>query len=540
MVWRDAIGALDPGTIVILQENEPDARWSTVERMGRGGAWPEEAVCFAPASSLPRFTGPGPAGLVVLRDGALPEGLGGNAAVYEDEGAYEDAWARLSALSRRAFWLSERFRDLAEYIAGERGLDGIAQRISEMYGHPAAVYDNTFQLLGHSDRAGFLAFGSGDLLGDIDGGCVPHLAVRQVQDEQAPAFFTSASPRPSLVYHPGGQFKHYVTPVLIGTTVAGSFSVYLPMDGDLDALGLEYLERLAKLLSITMQRSDFYASNKAHFYARFFASVLADGPDRDRDWENRIQGYGYVLRPCMHVVAARFPSSVHTRVELNNLVSALHHLLPGSIYYVQSDLIVLFCSNDPGQFTLAPLLGRGGAFLQQNRLRLGVSSEFHAMADIRRHYDQARSAIEAGRRYFPWDSVHFYDDLRPCCMVCALALRGEDLDSYCYPPFMELFERDRERGTQLCQTLFYYLMDPKNTKKVCEKLHIHKNTLYFRLDKAQQVMGQGVEKASASAQIFLTVLVLRYQERIDWELYEPPKALQAEREAAGRGRHTFS
>lgn len=535
MVWRDAVGALDSNTIVILQEIEPSARWSTAERPAAGGRWPEEAVCFVRASMLARFSGPEkPAGLVVLRDQTLPERLEVNAAVYEDEGAYEDAYQRLTALSRRAFWLSERFRDLAEYIAGERDMDGVAERISQMYSRPAAVYDNTFQLLGHSDREGFLAFGSTDLLGDIDSGLVPSTAVRQVQDEQAPRFFTSASPQPSLVYHPGGLFKHYVTPILIGITVAGSFSVYLPMDGELDALGREYLERLAKLLSITMQRSDFYASNKAHFYAHFFASVLGEGPERDRDWAERIRGYGYTLRESMHVVAARFPNSVHTRVELNNLVSALHHLLPGSIYYIQSDLIILFCSNDPGQFTLAPLLGRGGAFLSQNSLRLGVSSEFRNLADIRRHYDQARSAIEAGRRFFPWDSVHFYDDLRPCCMVCALARQGEDLASYCYPPFMELFELDRERGTQLCQTLYYYLTDPKNPKKVCEKLHIHKNTLYFRLDKAQQVVGRGVEKAALSAQIFLTVLVLRYLERIDWELYEPPRSLQAELAAAGR------
>lgn len=535
MVWHQAMAALDSSTIVILQENAPEAPWAGVERPDPRDGWPEEAICFVRASRLGSFTGGGaPAGVVILKDGALPERLPENAALCGNQRTWDEGYRRLRALSRRALWFSERFQDIAEYIAGERELDRIAQKVSEMYGYPVTVSDNTFQLLGHSDRAGFLAFDSGDLMGDIDRGCVPSAAVRQIQDEQAPRFFTSASPRPSLVYHPAGQFKHYVTPILMGTTVAGSFSVYLPTDAELDELGISYLERLAKLLSITMQRSDFYASNKAHFYAHFFASVLGDGPDRDRDWADRIQGYGYVLRESMRVVAARFPNSVRTQVELNSLVSAMHHLLPGSIYYVQSDLIVLFCSNDPGQFTLGPLLGRGGAFLRQSGLRVGVSSEFHAVSDIRRHYDQARAAIEAGRRFFPWDSVHFYDDLRPCCMVCALARQGEDLDSCCYPPFMELFRRDQERGTQLCQTLYYYLMDPKNPKNVCERLHIHKNTLYFRLDKAQQVVGRGIEKAAVNAQIFLTVLVLRYLERVDWELYEPPQALQAALEAAGR------
>ena len=64
-------------------------------------------------------------------------------------------------------------------------------------------------------------------------------------------------------------------------------------------------------------------------------------PDYTQDWENRITTYGYTLKPIMRMVAVRFPDTIQKRSELTNLASALHQLFPGSIYFIQDDLILL-------------------------------------------------------------------------------------------------------------------------------------------------------------------------------------------------------
>lgn len=84
---------------------------------------------------------------------------------------------------------------------------------------------------------------------------------------------------------------------------------------------------------------------------------------------------------------------------------------------------------------------------------------------------------------------------------------------YLYPPLMELIDYDRANGSSLVDTLYEYLKDSKNPKAVYEKLYIHKNTLYYRLDKIKQIMGVNYEAADVQMKINLTFAILEYQKR---------------------------
>ena len=80
---------------------------------------------------------------------------------------------------------------------------------------------------------------------------------------------------------------------------------------------------------------------------------------------------------------------------------------------------------------------------------------------------------------------------------------------------MHVIDLDRKNNTHLAYTLYEYLQDPAHPQAVADKLFIHKNTLYWRLEKIRGIMGRDFKDAETIANIQMTFHVLRIQNRFD-------------------------
>lgn len=531
MLWKEILSILDSSTIVILQESDPASNFYSIELMSvHEKNLSSDILYFSTFSELHQVLLKAESDLqktstlsiILYCDQPIPKTLPTQfknfAVVYSMDPFFDSFNLSLRAF-RQSFQMNNALQQLTELVASESDLNIICEWISQFYHHPVRIDDNSFSIIGHSDLQGFSIFDAPDLIDDFTIGHVPPNIIRQVQAEQDQTYFRGHSSKPSLIHHTRGKFKHYSTPVLVGATTAGFFSVFLQPNEDLSPLEIIYLEKIAKLISIVIQRTDFYLNNKAHFYTHFFASMLSGKPDYTQDWENRITTYGYTLKPIMRMVAVRFPDTIQKRSELTNLASALHQLFPGSIYFIQNDLILLFCSTDAGEFSASYVNNLGDDFFVRNSLKIGISSEFYSLYDMKTHYNDAKSAIDLGMIFAPKEHFYLYDNLRLYDVVCHLAA-DNDIMSFCYPPFMTLFQYDIDHGTQLGPTLYLYISDPKQPAAVCEKLNIHKNTLYFRLDKARSIMNVDYNQLSVATQIYFTVIILRYTKQIQADIYD--------------------
>ena len=149
-----------------------------------------------------------------------------------------------------------------------------------------------------------------------------------------------------------------------------------------------------------------------------------------------------------------------------------------------------------------------------NNISIGVSSAFENLNSAKQNYQEAKEAIIIGNRYDPNKKIYLYDDYRIADMIATLASHT-DLSSLCYPSLIRLVAYDEAKGANLSYTLFKFLENPKNPAQICEELFIHKNTLYYRLNKISSIMGSSFESASEIAQIHLTFEILKYQGRFD-------------------------
>ena len=60
------------------------------------------------------------------------------------------------------------------------------------------------------------------------------------------------------------------------------------------------------------------------------------------------------------------------------------------------------------------------------------------------------------------------------------------------------------------KTLFCYLHNALSVQKTCEELFIHRNTLYYRIQKIKEIMECDFTEYANSVRIAVTLQILRY------------------------------
>lgn len=518
MKWKDFLSKPYCSTIVILQENEPeDEYYGAVLYNEFVDTLAADVLYFCTAAQARVMKPLGNVSLIVLGDLSTSEISTGtglrNVAVFDNRVDFVRCYNALIAelgLMRR---MDERLQELASLIAEDAGLDCIANHIAETYGHIVTIVNNAQVMMAHST---VYPITIKDIQDDIKRGHIPADVMRKVKRVQ-PRLREKARPSPFLVMHLYGQFKHYMTPVLMGSVTAAYFSVYYQPDETVPEVMISYLERIASLLSIKMQRMDFYSVNKANFYTHLFSVLLGgSGSPRD-DWVGQFGAYGYSLRENKYIVVAEIQDSLPSDALIDNLGKTLTNIFSNSIYLVQDGMIILFSSMSPDSPVTEEMIVSWEDFARVNNLKVGVSSMFRELPDVRPYLEQAKAAVLAGETYSPKNHLFMYDDYR--LAVIASKLSSEPFPySYCYQPLQKLLEYDLANHSQLTYTLYLHLCHLKDPSAAYSELFIHKNTFYFRIEKIRGIMGVNIYAPEVITQITLTFMILQHRKQLDWDL----------------------
>ena len=115
-----------------------------------------------------------------------------------------------------------------------------------------------------------------------------------------------------------------------------------------------------------------------------------------------------------------------------------------------------------------------------------MSNFFTDLKGIRRFYLQAKKAAELGRHLDEAGPVFYYSDTY-FYHIMELCQEKEELRYFIHPAMMKLLYYDQEKHSELLQTLHAFLINPGNTARTAEQLHIHKNTLLYRMNKIKEL-----------------------------------------------------
>lgn len=167
----------------------------------------------------------------------------------------------------------------------------------------------------------------------------------------------------------------------------------------------------------------------------------------------------------------------------------------------------------PGEHPSALLRGVGERVQRWLRLRMGeppwigMSRTATSRDAIHRGIDEARGAVELGRRYFPKPRVLLAEDVLSLAVVEASPSARASLAAILRP----LTAYDRKVRGQLVRTLEAYLGGSLSVMSAARALEVHRHTIEQRVKRIERILGRDLSDGQDRLLLELAVVARRLE-----------------------------
>lgn len=268
---------------------------------------------------------------------------------------------------------------------------------------------------------------------------------------------------------------------------------------------------ISRILSIVFQRSGAYLQGVANPYENILLDVFMHRITNDKLIFDRFRELGRPLKPCLFALSAQLTAEQQTKpTKVEELQVTLRELFPNSSSTFYNGYIILLLSRAIDACPVDPNDSRILNYLKLNELRIGISNMFRSPSQLEHHVLQANRAAFYGRHLDPGEYVYRYSDYLAMNLLDS-ASKTIRLHDFCHPTVLSLFSSGRSSDLELLRTIYYYLHYAKDAVKACAALHIQRSTLFYRVNKFKQLIGEDIDAGDVLFRLLLSFEALRYE-----------------------------
>jgi len=396
---------------------------------------------------------------------------------------------------------------LMDALFSDYGLQYIVDCAFDITGHPIYVVDTSYRYLAISYKGEINSLDSSVLDEESKKGYITDEGVEFIKKVRLDETVRK-NPRPFYFFNVtlgGGTLIDLIK--IHGIEVARIMMYEL--DKPFTKLDKVIFSRLAGIISLELRKSSFFRSNRGVMYSYLFAELLEHGVSNYTSVTKRLQVMGFELMENLQIMVVDAASSrLKSEARFEMIASQLHLILTRSMYvFYQDRLVMLISRSDKG--ISESELSRVNGYLAENSLVAGLSNSFSNIQDVRQYYRQALKAAELGDKVYHSPAIYHYSNLSLLHMLSICEAEG-NLINFCNPKLLALLKYDRDRNTELTKTLYQYLLRVQVSRKTATDLHIHKNTLLYRIEKIKEVLGSSLDDGEELMQLHMSFHILSY------------------------------
>lgn len=251
--------------------------------------------------------------------------------------------------------------------------------------------------------------------------------------------------------------------------------------------------------------------------------------------------FGTAEEILMHLLDGGFPSAAYFRLQASSTYLADFHpaafaLIDLAAYHalylgksqLKDELTYRFYASHPFLYRgdVILFLHEGydpagfDALVEEFHLKVVISEPITDLYGLPALYRTAREALaviaDAG---FRGGSVYHVEQLRTLLMLTA----ARRYRSLILPQVKALAACDREKGSQYCETLYYYLTCGRSLKDTCAALFTHRNTVLYRIHKMREDFAVPLDDPAVHTALLLsTALTLLDSKGAELFIDDPP------------------
>jgi purine catabolism regulator len=385
-------------------------------------------------------------------------------------------------------------RQLSELALAGRGLPALLARLHELTGVPV--------LLEHDSKVDYVGVGR---LSDSTSAAIA--AERPALEEwlrEVPlsAFDPPVAARPLL----DGQAR-LVAPILVQGSIAGFLSL-LGSDGELGEMHRLAVGRAAHACAIELVRARAARDARDEVEEELLDVLTAGRPGSHQAARERAKRKGFDVDAPYLVIAAEAAEpgrAAKIRAAWERLFATTRS---SALVRERGDgtlaLVSLAGRRAPDPKSLAEQLHRAARAAAAGPVGIGYGAVRTGTAEIASGAREAEQALTMGRRLFGPDSATAFSDLGLYRLLYALQPLPE-LRLFRDDALARLLAKDR-RGV-LLQTLGAYLATNGSPTDAAERLHLHRNTVLYRLGRIEDLLRLDLRDAEVRLSLHLALKI---------------------------------
>ncbi len=309
------------------------------------------------------------------------------------------------------------------------------------------------------------------------------------------------SPPPaSIIGAALGEAAAFVGPV---TGREGRTAAYLSVSAP--AAELEESDRLAVkvcalALAVEMSRRQAVADTEDRFRAEMVESLLS-GELSERAESERAERLGLDQKLSYVGIAVQVAGQ-----RPDALARRARRLFPEALCHPRGDTLVLLrpvAQDSPSALRrVAREVAQRLAEDAGAPVSLGIGRSYAGLGGLRTSFQEAERALAMGRRLFGPGSVSFFGDLGVYRLLLSVHL--QELEAFYQEHLGPLAEYDRKHGGELMRTLAAR-METATLAETAEMLHIHRNTLLYRLQRISDIAHVDLDDGDVRLTLYLAL-----------------------------------
>ncbi len=240
---------------------------------------------------------------------------------------------------------------------------------------------------------------------------------------------------------------------------------------------------------------------------RDYLKRMIQGMQADRSIiGSQLSALGWKLDDDYLLLRIPLPHEIFMNGTLEHSKKIYESLFPGCISVHLDDTLVILVRGKTTDATITSGLAALTQYLKDIGAHGAMSLSFADLTMLREHFVLAGVALDLGSRD---ECFHRYADvvMKHLVSECAKVL---PLRALCHPQVLKIQELDQQGGGSLLLSLQVYLQYERSLKTAAEKLHIHRNTLVYRLERISKIADLDLDNPQTRIHILHSCMILSY------------------------------
>ena len=289
----------------------------------------------------------------------------------------------------------------------------------------------------------------------------------------------------------------------------------LSSEKELSSEFVEILRFVSHSLSWVMWRhvrqSKLSAASQNHLLVRLLLNMLYGNIPSDEDRDEILNNCFFNVKQDFMLLVIEASASFDENHNLEKLTGNVNSIFPDSLTLCFSgDILILvpFKYHQDPQY--APLWEKLSKTLKKNKCYCGISSVFNSIDRyFLHHFVRGLSAARVARETKEEKNYAYYVDES----IYDLIANGPppfNIITLCEPALLKMVDHDKKYDSDYFYTLMCYWQLDRDTPRICKYMHIHKNTLYYRLSKIKAFLNRDIDNHASLMELNLSVSIMEY------------------------------